>query len=85
MSSGLISTTWKVIVWTIYLFLPSLDISGIFTFNKRLFPDVKKMNSVLQDKGFHTVFMIDPGVKKENGYAIYDQVRFVQSRRHPYA
>lgn len=46
----------------------------IFTFNKRLFPDVKKMNSVLQDKGFHTVFMIDPGVKKENGYAIYDQM-----------
>ncbi|MFA6044136.1 MAG: TIM-barrel domain-containing protein [Phycisphaerales bacterium] len=35
----------------------------IFTFDRGYFPDPKKLNSDLLGQGFHTVWMIDPGMK----------------------
>ncbi len=43
----------------------------IFTFNKQNFPEPKKLNSYLHKSGFHSVFMIDPGVKVDTNYSIY--------------
>ncbi len=43
----------------------------VFTFNKTNFPDPKRLNSNLHAKGFHSVFMIDPGVKVDHNYAVY--------------
>ncbi|HZW05578.1 MAG TPA: TIM-barrel domain-containing protein [Phycisphaerales bacterium] len=51
-----------------------MDGYRVFTVDKASFPDVANLNSSLHAKGFHTIFMIDPGVKAEPGYAIYDQV-----------
>ncbi|MDP1663124.1 MAG: glycoside hydrolase family 31 protein [Phycisphaerales bacterium] len=51
-----------------------MDGYRVFTFDKNYFPDVKKLNSDLNAQGFHTIYMIDPGVKAEPGYSIYDQV-----------
>jgi len=45
----------------------------VFTFDPVTFPDPKKLNDDLHDKGFKTVWMIDPGVKHETGYSIHDQ------------
>ena len=44
----------------------------IFTFDPAKFPDPKSTNDYLHQEGFHSVWMIDPGVKKDPGYAVYD-------------
>jgi alpha-glucosidase len=44
-----------------------------FTFDPQHFPDPKNLNSDLHAQGFHTVWMIDPGIKAEPGYFVYDQ------------
>lgn len=43
----------------------------VFTFNKTNFPNPKQLNNDLHAKGFHSVFMIDPGVKADSTYAVY--------------
>jgi len=44
----------------------------IFTFNSERYPHPDETNSYLHAHGFHSVWMIDPGVKAEPGYAVYD-------------
>ena len=43
----------------------------VFTFNKNNFPNPKQLNDDLHAKGFHSIFMIDPGVKADSSYAVY--------------
>ena len=43
----------------------------IFTFDPKAFPDPAKLNADLHTQGFHTVWMIDPGVKVDPEYAVY--------------
>lgn len=43
----------------------------IFTFNKKNFPDPKQLNADLHAKNFHSIFMIDPGVKADSSYGVY--------------
>lgn len=43
-----------------------------FTFDPTRFPDPKATNDYLHSKGFHSVWMIDPGVKVDRGYPVYD-------------
>ncbi|MGA2916787.1 MAG: TIM-barrel domain-containing protein [Sedimentisphaerales bacterium] len=45
----------------------------IFTFNPNRFPDPAALNNDLHKMGFKTVWMIDPGVKAEKGYFVYNQ------------
>jgi alpha-glucosidase len=45
----------------------------IFTFDPYTFTNPKSLNDQLHDQGFHSVWMIDPGVKKETGYSVHDQ------------
>jgi len=45
----------------------------IFTFDSIRFPDPKGLNDYLHSINFKSVYMIDPGVKKEVGYSVYDQ------------
>lgn len=44
----------------------------IFTFDKVNFPDPKAVNDYLHNKGFKSVWMIDPGVKVEKDYFVYE-------------
>lgn len=44
----------------------------VFTFNDKTFSNPKKLNTDLRKKGFKSVYMIDPGVKYDPGYGIYD-------------
>ncbi len=50
-----------------------MDDYRIFTFDSWGFPDPVGLNDDLHAQGFRTVWMIDPGVKVESGYFVYDQ------------
>lgn len=56
----------------IWMDIDYMDGFRIFTFRKQAFPDPNGLNDYLHARGFHSVWMIDPGVKAEKGYAIYD-------------
>jgi alpha-glucosidase len=45
----------------------------IFTFDPYTFPEPKLLNDRLHEQGFHSVWMIDPGIKKEEKYSVHDQ------------
>jgi alpha-glucosidase len=45
----------------------------IFTFDDETFPNPKKLNDELHEMGFHTVWMIDPGIAQREGYFVHDQ------------
>ncbi len=49
-----------------------MDQYKVFTFSPERFPNPKETNKYLHNKGFKGVWMIDPGVKKEKGYFVYD-------------
>jgi alpha-glucosidase len=44
-----------------------------FTFDPKLFPDPMGMNRRLQFSGFSTVYMINPGIKAETNYFVFDK------------
>lgn len=43
----------------------------VFTFDPTRFANPKQLNADLHAKGFHSVFMIDPGVKADSAYSVY--------------
>ncbi len=49
-----------------------MDKYKVFTFDKTKFPDPKGVNDYLHTKGFKGIWMIDPGVKAEAGYSVFD-------------
>ena len=55
----------------IWVDIDYMDGYRIFTFDPVKFPDPAKLNRDLHEQGFHTVWMIDPGVKVDPAYAIY--------------
>ena len=57
----------------IYLDIDYMDDYRVFTWNKDRFPDPKKLISDLKENGFETIVMIDPGIKVDEDYEIYQQ------------
>lgn len=57
----------------IYLDIDYMDGFRCFTWNKELFPDPKRMVKELRDNGFKTVTIIDPGIKIDKDYWVYQQ------------
>lgn len=55
----------------IYLDIDYMDGFRCFTWDKKHFPDPKQMISDLEQDGFKTVVMIDPGLKIDRDYPIY--------------
>lgn len=43
-----------------------------FTFDKGRFPDPKSLASDLHTIGFNAIWMLDPGIKHDPGYFVYD-------------
>jgi alpha-glucosidase len=56
----------------IWLDIDYMDGYRVFTFSPEYFPDPQATNRYLHDRGFKSVWMIDPGVKAERGYSVYD-------------
>lgn len=57
----------------IYLDIHYMDGYRCFTWDKERFPDPKKMVGDLAKDGFKMVVIIDPGIKNEKGYWVYDE------------
>ena len=56
----------------IWMDIHYMDGYRIFTFDPTEFPHPAGLNSYLHQLGFKSVWMIDPGVKAQPGYKIYD-------------
>jgi len=57
----------------IWMDIDYMDGFRIFTFDSNGFPNPAALNDDLHKMGFKSVWMIDPGVKAEKGYFVYDQ------------
>lgn len=55
----------------LWLDIHYMDGYRIFTFDAQRFPDPAATNDYLHKQGFHSVWMIDPGVKADPDYAVY--------------
>ncbi|HXI00666.1 MAG TPA: glycoside hydrolase family 31 protein [Sphingobacteriaceae bacterium] len=55
----------------IYLDIDYMDGYRCFTWNKKFFPNPKRMIKELSDDGFKTVVIIDPGIKVDDNYWVY--------------
>ena len=56
----------------IWMDIDYMDKFKIFTFDKQRFPDPDNLNQYLHSKGYKSIWMIDPGVKVEKGYTVYE-------------
>ncbi|MEO7660710.1 MAG: glycoside hydrolase family 31 protein [Pyrinomonadaceae bacterium] len=59
----------------IYLDIDYMDGYRVFTWDKKRFPDPPKLISDLRQDGFRTVLIIDPGIKVDSDYSIYNDGR----------
>jgi alpha-glucosidase len=57
----------------IYLDIDYMDGFRCFTWDKEYFPDPKKMVKELEDEGFKTVVIIDPGIKIDLDYDVFKE------------
>ncbi|MEM9141618.1 MAG: glycoside hydrolase family 31 protein [Bacteroidota bacterium] len=57
----------------LYLDIDYMDGFRCFTWDKNHFPDPKRMIGELQEDGFKTVVMIDPGIKVDREYWVYQE------------
>ena len=57
----------------IYLDIDYMEGFRCFTWNKNYFPEPKRMVKELSDKGFKTVAIIDPGIKVDKDYWVYQE------------
>lgn len=57
----------------LYLDIDYMDGYRVFTWDNKRFPDPSGLLKRLRDMGFRVVTIIDPGVKKNKGYKIYDE------------
>jgi len=56
----------------IWLDIDYMDGYRCFTFHPQDFPDPDGLTRQLHEQGFRTVAILDPGIKEEPGYAVYD-------------
>lgn len=57
----------------IYLDIDYMQGFRCFTWNKEYFPDPKRMVAELAEDGFKTVVIIDPGIKIDKEYSVYQE------------
>jgi alpha-glucosidase len=57
----------------IYLDIDYMDGFRCFTWDKKHFPEPKRMVKELEDKGFKTVVIIDPGIKIDLEYSVFKE------------
>jgi alpha-glucosidase len=57
----------------LWLDIDYMDGYRVFTWNTERFPDAPGMLRRLAEQGFRVITIIDPGVKYEPGYAVFDQ------------
>jgi alpha-glucosidase len=56
----------------IWMDIDYMDGFRCFTFDPEAFADPRELCDTLHEIGFKTIWMIDPGIKKDPGYSVYD-------------
>ncbi len=56
----------------LWLDIQHMDGFRSFTFDPVAFPDPSGLTAALKSKGFHTVAIVDPGIKVDPGWDVYD-------------
>ncbi|KAF2308919.1 hypothetical protein GH714_024092 [Hevea brasiliensis] len=56
----------------IWMDIDYMDAFRCFTFDQERFPDPQSLAKDLHDMGFKATWMLDPGIKCEEGYFVYD-------------
>lgn len=59
----------------IHLDIDHMDGFRVFTWHPKRFPDPKQLLNDLRDQGFHVVTIVDPGVKTDPGYPVFQDGR----------
>jgi alpha-glucosidase len=62
----------KIPADVIYLDIDYMDGYRVFTWDKKRFPDPPKLISDLKAEGFQTVLIIDPGIKVDKNFSVYN-------------
>ena len=57
----------------LWLDIEHMDGYRVFTWDREAFPDVQGMLARLAEKGFRVVTIVDPGVKHDPGWPVYDE------------
>lgn len=57
---------------TLWLDIDYMDAYKSFTFSPERFPKIEELIEELGRQGFKVVTIVDPGIKKEEGYAVYE-------------
>ncbi|OHD36840.1 MAG: hypothetical protein A2Y29_03240 [Spirochaetes bacterium GWE2_31_10] len=63
----------KIPADVIYLDIDFMDRYKVFTYNKTYFPDPKSLIAELHSMGFKVITIIDPGIKVDKTFDIYNQ------------
>lgn len=58
---------------SLWLDIDYMDGYRVFTWNRKRFPDPEELISNLRKQGFRLITIIDPGVKFEPGYPVFDE------------
>ena len=58
---------------TLWLDIDYMDGYRVFTWNREMFPEPQAMLAGLREQGFRVITIIDPGVKYEPGYPVFDE------------
>lgn len=59
----------------VWMDIDYMDQFKVFTFSPKDFPTPEELQDYVHSKKMKTVYMIDPGVKVEEGYFVYDQAK----------
>lgn len=57
----------------IHLDIDYMDGFRVFTINEERFPDLASLSAALKEEGIHTVTILDPGVKIDREYTLYQE------------
>ena len=57
----------------IWMDIDYMDKFKVFTFDPQTFPNPKELQNYVNTKNMKTIYMVDPGIKVEDGYFVYDQ------------
>ena len=57
----------------IWVDIDYMDGFRVFTFDPVKFPDPGGLNDYLHDRDFKSVWILDPGIKQESGFFVYDE------------
>jgi alpha-glucosidase len=58
---------------TIWVDIHYMDAYKVFTFDREEFPDPTATNDYLHEQDFKSVWILDPAIKAEPGYRVYDE------------